>query len=258
MSMSHAVGDAAVITKRHLKHTTRRPDMMFFSIMQPIMFILLFTVVFAKAIKVPGIDYKNYMMPAIFVQTMAFATAGTAVGLAEDLNKGLIDRFRSLPMARSAVLIGRLVADSTRNTLTLLIMVAAGYIVGFRFQAGVLPAIGGLLLLVAFAFAFSAIGTCIGLAVKSPESASTGGIVWIFPLTFVSNGFVPLVALPGWLQSIVRYSPVTAMNDAMRALFYGHGREIAGPLLQSVAWMVGIVVVFLTLGVRQYKKAATR
>lgn len=258
MSLSYAVGDAAVVTKRHLKHTTRRPDMMFFSIMQPIMFILLFTVVFAKAIKVPGIDYKNYMMPAIFVQTMAFATAGTAVGLAEDLHKGLIDRFRSLPMARSAVLIGRLVADSTRNLLTLLIMVAAGYVVGFRFQAGVVSAIGGLLLLVAFAFAFSAIGTTIGLAVKSPESASMGGIVWIFPLTFLSNGFVPMQTLPGWLQGIVKYSPVTSMNDAMRALFYGHGREIFGPLLQSVAWMAAIVVVFLTLGVRQYKKAATR
>jgi ABC-2 type transport system permease protein len=258
MSLSYAIGDAAVITKRHLKHTTRVPEMLFFSIMQPIMFILLFTVVFANAIKVPGIDYKNFMMPAIFVQTMAFATAGTAVGLAEDLHKGLIDRFRSLPMARSAVLIGRLVADSARNTLTLLIMVAVGYVVGFRLQAGVLPAIAGLLLLIAFAFAFSTIGTTIGMAVKSPESASMGGIVWIFPLTFLSNGFVPMQTLPGWLQSIVQYSPVTSMNDAMRALFYGHGREVASPLLQSAAWMIGITVVFLFLGVRLYKKAASR
>lgn len=258
MSISYAIGDAAVITRRHLKHTTRIPELLFFSIMQPIMFILLFTVVFANAIKVPGIDYKNYMMPAIFVQTMAFATAGTSVGLAEDLHKGLIDRFRSLPMARSAVLIGRLVADSARNTLTLLIMVAAGYVVGFRFQAGVPAAIGGLLLLIAFAFAFSTIGTGIGLGVKSPEAANMAGIIWIFPLTFLSNGFVPMQTLPGWLQGIVKYSPVTSMNDAMRALFYGHGRELAGPLLQSVAWMVGITVVFLSLGVRQYKMAAGR
>src|SRR5256885_8576282 len=136
MNVSHAVGDAAVITKRHLKHTTRVPEMLFFSIMQPIMFILLFTVVFAKAIQVPGIDYKNYMMPAIFVQTMAFATAGTAVGLAEDLHKGLIDRFRSLPMARSAVLISGVVVSLKKKLLTLLIMVAAGYVVGVRFQAG--------------------------------------------------------------------------------------------------------------------------
>jgi ABC-2 type transport system permease protein len=256
MSLSYTIGDAAVITRRHLKHTTRVPELLFFSIMQPIMFILLFTVVFRNAIKVPGIDYTNFMMPAIFVQTMAFATAGTSVGLAEDLHKGLIDRFRSLPMARSAVLIGRLVADAARNSLTLLIMVAAGYAVGFRFHAGVLPAIGGLLLLIGFAFAFSTIGTGIGLGVKTPEAANMAGIIWIFPLTFLSNGFVPLQTLPGWLQSIVKYSPVTTMNDAMRGMFFGHGRAIASPLLQSVAWMIGITVVFLTLGVRQYKRTA--
>lgn len=258
MSIGYVFSDAGVITRRHLRHTTRIPELLFFSIMQPIMFILLFTVVFRNAIKIPGIDYTNYMMPAIFVQTMAFATAGTCVGLAEDLNKGLIDRFRSLPMARSAVLIGRLVADSARNTLTLLIMVASGYAVGFRFQAGVPGAIAGLLLLIAFAFAFSAIGTAIGLAVRTPEAANTAGIVWIFPLTFLSNGFVPMQALPGWLQTVVRYSPVTYMNDAMRALFYGHGRAVTAPVLQSAAWMIAITIVFLSLGIRQYKRAAGR
>jgi ABC-2 type transport system permease protein len=256
MSIPYAVADAAVITRRHLKHTTRIPELLFFSIMQPIMFILLFTVVFANAIKIPGMDYKNYMMPAIFVQTMAFATAGTSVGLAEDLHKGLIDRFRSLPMARSAVLVGRLVAEAARNTLTLFIMIAAGYVVGFRFQNGVLPTVGGILLLIAFAFAFSSIGTVIGLGVKTVEAAQMAGMIWIFPLTFLSNGFVAMNSLPGWLQGIVRYSPVTTMNNALRAMFYGHGRALASPALQSIAWIAAISVVFLVLGVRQYKRAA--
>jgi ABC transporter DrrB family efflux protein len=256
MSLSYAVGDSVVITRRHLKHTTRIPELLFFSIMQPIIFILLFTVVFANAIKVPGMDYKNYMMPAIFVQTMAFATTGTAAGFADDLSKGLIDRFRSLPMARSAVLIGRLVAEAARNTLTLCIMIAAGYAVGFRFHNGALPALGGIVLLIAFAFAFSAIGTVIGLGVKTVEAAQMAGMVWIFPLTFLSNGFVGMQSLPGWLQGIVRYSPVTTMNNALRAMFYGHGQPLATPALQSIAWIVGITLVFLALGVRQYKKAA--
>lgn len=258
MSMPYAIGDAVVITRRHLRHTTRIPELLFFSIMQPIIFILLFTVVFANAIKIPGMDYKNYMMPAIFVQTMAFATAGTSVGLADDLHKGLIDRFRSLPMARSAVLVGRLVAESVRNTLTLMIMVGAGYAVGFRFQNGAVAALGGIVLLIAFAFAFSAIGTVIGLGVKSVEAANMAGMIWIFPLTFLSNGFVAMSSLPGWLQGVVRYSPVTTMNDALRAMFYGHGRAIATPALQSAVWILGITVVFLLLGVRQYKKAAGR
>jgi ABC-2 type transport system permease protein len=256
MSLAYAVSDSVVITRRHLKHTTRIPELLFFSIMQPIIFILLFTVVFANAIKIPGMDYKNYMMPAIFVQTMAFATTGTAAGFADDLHKGLIDRFRSLPMARSAVLIGRLVAEAARNTLTLFIMIGAGYAVGFRFQNGFLPALGGIVLLVAFAFAFSSIGTVIGLGVKTVEAAQMAGMIWIFPLTFLSNGFVPMTSLPGWLQGIVRYSPVTAMNNALRAMFYGHGQALASPALQSIAWIAGISLVFLALGVRQYKKAA--
>jgi ABC transporter DrrB family efflux protein len=256
MSLSYAIGDSVVITRRHLRHTTRIPELLFFSVMQPIIFILLFTVVFANAIKVPGMDYKNYMMPAIFVQTMSFATTGTAAGFAEDLSKGLIDRFRSLPMARSAVLIGRLVAEAARNTLTLCVMIAAGYVVGFRFQNGVLPALGGILLLVAFAFAFSSIGTVIGLGVRSAEAANLAGMVWIFPLTFLSNGFVGMGSLPSWLRSIVRYSPVTQMNNALRAMFYGHGQPLATPILQSLAWIVGITMIFLCLGVRQYKKAA--
>jgi ABC-2 type transport system permease protein len=255
MSLSYALSDSWVITRRHLKHTTRVPELLFFSIMQPIIFILLFTVVFANAIKVPGMDYKNFMLPAIFVQTMAFATAGTSAGFAEDLHKGLIDRFRSLPMARSAVLVGRLVAESARNTLTLLIMIGAGYAVGFRFQNGLLPALGGIVLLVAFAFAFSSIGTVIGLGVKTVEAAQMAGMIWLFPLTFLSNGFVPMTTLPGWLQGVVRHSPVTQMNDALRALFYGHGQPLASPALQSVAWIAGIALVFLALGVRQYKKA---
>jgi len=257
MSLAYAVSDSVVITRRHLKHTTRIPELLFFSMMQPIIFILLFTVVFANAIKIPGMDYKNYMMPAIFVQTMAFATTGTAAGFADDLQKGLVDRFRSLPMARSAVLIGRLVAEAARNTLTLFIMIGAGYVVGFRFAGGFLPAVAGIALLLAFAFAFSAIGTVIGLAVKSVEAAQMASTIWIFPLTFVSNGFVPMTALPGWLQGAVRYSPVTQMNNALRAMFYGHGQPLASPALQSVAWTLGIIVVFLALGVRQYKKAAS-
>ena len=256
MSIAYTVSDSVVITKRHLKHTTRIPELLFFSVMQPIIFILLFTVVFANAIKIPGMDYKNYMMPAIFVQTMAFATMGTATGFADDLQKGLIDRFRSLPMARSAVLIGRLVAESARNTLTLFIMIGAGYVVGFHFAGGFLPALGGIVLLVAFAFAFSAIGVVIGLAVKTVQAAQMAGSIWIFPLTFVSNGFVPMTALPGWLQGVVRYSPVTQMNNALRAMFYGHGQALASPVLQSIAWVAGITLVFLALGVRQYKKAA--
>jgi ABC-2 type transport system permease protein len=253
--MSWLVSDSLVITKRHLIHIPRIPEMLFFTIIQPIIFILLFSIVFGNAIKVPGESYINYMMPGIFVQTMAFSTTSTCIGLAEDLHKGLMDRFRALPMSRPAVLVGRLLADTVRSMLVLAIMIIVGYVVGFRFSNGFLPALGGIGLLLLFSFAFSTIGALIGLSVKSVEAANMAGMVWLFPLTFVSSAFVPVDTMPGWIQGFAKHQPVSVTIDALRGLFAGG--EIAAPLIQSLVWCVAITVVCLTLAVRKYKQVSS-
>jgi ABC-2 type transport system permease protein len=251
--MRVAVSDTLTMTRRELLIWFRVPALIFFTIIQPIMFVLLFRYVFAGAIPVhiPG-GYVNFLMPGIIAQSAAFASFGTAIALARQIQKGVIDRFRSMPVARSAVLAGRLLSDTLRLSVTVLIILGVGYAVGFRFENGVGPAILMLLLGVALGVAVCCISAYVGLAIRDEESVGSFGLVWLFPLTFVSSAFVPVGTMPGWLQAFAKNQPISIVIEEMRSLALG------GPLAlhawQSVAWLAGIFVVFGTLAVRVYKR----
>jgi ABC transporter DrrB family efflux protein len=205
-----SVNDIAVVTIRNLRHFWRQPDLLLFSTIQPIMFVVLFVYVFGGAVSgalPPGVSYVDYLLPGIFVQSVTFRASQTAVGLSEDLRRGVIDRFRSMPMARSAVLLGRTIADLVRNVLIIGLMIVVGYLVGFRFQAGVLPALGCVALVAAFGFALSWIFAFVSLVVRGAESAQTAGFVLLFPLVFASSVFVPVSSMPSWLQPFAKASP---------------------------------------------------
>jgi ABC-2 type transport system permease protein/oleandomycin transport system permease protein len=251
--LRYAVQDALVLAGRSLRHTTRQPELLVFSTIQPVLFVLLFRYVFGGAVHTGSIPYVQYLMAGIFVQTTAFGSTSTGVGLAEDLSKGIVDRFRSMPISRSAVLAGRTLGDLVRIVGVVLIMAAVGLAVGLRPASfwGFVAAIG---LTALFGFAFSWISAWIGLMVKEVETANVAGFVWLFPLTFASSAFVPLDGMPGWLQAFARHTPVTPTCDAVRALL-NDGLPLQRPLLISLAWMVGIIAVFSTLSVRAYRKA---
>ncbi len=253
-TIGYTVSDALAMTRRNLIRYVRIPTLLVFSTVQPIMFVLLFAYVFGGAIKgLPrGVKYIDFLMAGIFVQTVVFGSTQTGVGLAEDLSKGMIDRFRSLPMARSAVLAGRTLGDSVRNAFVVVLMTIVGTLIGFRFHAGVVAALGALLLVVAFGFAFSWISATLGLAVHDVESAQTAGFVWVFPLTFASSVFVPLTTMPGWLQGFARANPITNAANALRALTLGG--PTTRPVLYALAWIVGILVVFVPLATSRYRK----
>jgi ABC-2 type transport system permease protein/oleandomycin transport system permease protein len=253
-ALSYTVSDALAMTRRNLIRYVRIPTLLVFSTVQPIMFVLLFAYVFGGAIRglPPGEKYIDFLMPGIFVQTVVFGSTQTGVGLAEDLSKGMIERFRSLPMARSAVLAGRTLGDSVRNTLVVVLMTLVGVIIGFRIHTGVLPALVALVVAVGFGFAFSWISATIGLAVHDVESAQTAGFIWVFPLTFASSVFVPLKTMPGWLQAFARVNPITTTVNALRALTFGGATT--RPLLYSLAWIVGILAVFMPFATRTYRK----
>jgi ABC-2 type transport system permease protein/oleandomycin transport system permease protein len=256
-SVNYAVSDALAMARRNLTRYIRIPTLLVFSTIQPIMFVLLFVYVFGGAVKgaLPkGVKYVDFLMPGIFVQTVVFGSTQTGVGLAEDLSKGMIDRFRSLPMARSAVLAGRTLGDSVRNTFVVMLMTVVGVVVGFRFHAGFIPAIAALLLVVAFGFSFSWISATIGLAVHDVESAQTAGFLWVFPLTFASTVFVPLASMPGWLQAFARVNPISITANAVRALT--EGGPTLRPVVYSLAWITGLLVVFMPLATRNYRKVA--
>jgi ABC-2 type transport system permease protein/oleandomycin transport system permease protein len=256
-SVNFAVSDALAMTRRNLLRYVRIPTLLVFSTIQPIMFVLLFVYVFGGAVKgsLPhGVKYVDFLMPGIFVQTVVFGSTQTGVGLAEDLSKGMIDRFRSLPMARSAVLAGRTLGDTVRNTGVVLLMILVGTLIGFRFHAGFFRAVLALLFVVAFGFAFSWISATIGLAVHDVESAQTAGFIWIFPLTFASTAFVPLYTLPGWMQPFARINPITNAVNALRALVLG--LPALRPALYTLAWIVGILVVFAPMATRRYRRVA--
>jgi ABC transporter DrrB family efflux protein len=256
-SVNYVVSDALAMTRRNLTRYVRIPTLLVFSTVQPIMFVLLFVYVFGGAVKgalPPGVKYVNFLMPGIFVQTVVFGSTQTGVGLAEDLSTGMIDRFRSLPMARSAVLAGRTLGDSVRNAFVVVLMTVVGVLVGFRFHAGFVPAVAALLLVVAFGFAFSWISATIGLAVHDVESAQTAGFIWVFPLTFASTVFVPLASMPGWLQAFARANPITNTANALRAL--STGGPTTRPVLYAVAWIVGLLAVFMPLATRNYRRVA--
>jgi ABC transporter DrrB family efflux protein len=247
--------DGYVVSLRNMRHFLRQPQLLLFSTIQPIMFVLLFSYVFGGAIggSLPeGVSYKDFLLPGIFVQSTAFRATQTAIGLSEDMKRGVIDRFRSMPMARSAVLAGRTLADLVRTLFVIVLMTAVGYAIGFRFGEGPFEAIASILIVAAFGFALSWIFVYVGLIAKGPEAAQSAGFVAIFPLVFASSIFVPVDTMPSWLQSIADVSPVTATADAARALAIGG--DVWSPLWQVLAWVGGILIVFVPLCVRKYRR----
>jgi ABC-2 type transport system permease protein len=261
-----ALGDIGVMTRRNLTKILRSPQLIIFSTIQPIMFVLLFNYVFGGAISdgfPPGIGYIDYLLPGIFAQTALFGSTNTGIVLNEELRTGVVDRFRSLPMARSAVLAGRTIADSTRQTFVVLLMVAVGYLIGFRFRNGLLPAIGAILLIVGFGFAFAWISANIGLRAKTAEVAQTAGFIWVFPLVFASSAFVPTQTMPSWLQVWAENQPVSVVINAVRGLILGPDvsaqlglGDVTTNVLVSLAWIVGLVAVAGWFAVRGYRKVA--
>jgi len=247
--------DGYIVAGRNMRHFMRQPQLLLFSTIQPIMFVLLFSYVFGGAIggSLPeGVSYKDFLLPGILIQSTAFRATQTAIGLSEDMKRGVIDRFRSMPMARSAVLAGRTLADLTRTIFVIALMVGVGYAIGFRFEEGPFEAIASILVVAAFGFALSWIFAYVGLIAKGPEAAQSAGFVAIFPLVFASSIFVPVDTMPSWLQSIADVSPVTATADAARALAIGG--DVWDPLWQVFAWVGGILLVFVPLCVRKYRR----
>ncbi len=251
-----AVSDTLTITRRNLLVWMRVPAYIVFTVIQPVMFVLMFRYVFGGAIAVQGVrgGYVSFLMPGIIGQTAAFASFGTAIALAQELQKGVIDRLRSMPMARSAVLAGRLLADTARMLVTILIVLAVGYAVGFRFQNGVVPAVAMVVLATMFGLAICCIAAYTGLAIGDEESVQAFGLIWLFPITFLSSAFVPISTMPGWLQAFANNQPVTYVINAMRALALG--QPIEANLLKSIASLAAIFIVFAPLAVRAYKRAS--
>jgi ABC transporter DrrB family efflux protein len=249
--------DALVMAERGLRQTTRIPELLVFSTIQPVMFVLLFRYVFGGAIHVGGgVSYVNYLMAGIFVQTVAFgAVATTGIGIADDLTKGLVDRFRSLPMSRLAVLLGRTLADLARNVLTVVVMLVVGLAVGFRPQGGAAGWLAALGLLLLFSFSFSWVGAAIGLAVRNGEAVQAAGLIWLFPLTFASSAFVPVSSMPGWLRAFAEAQPITQVVDAVRAWVLG--RPVGSYGWVALVWCVGVLLVAVPLALRFYRRAAT-
>jgi ABC-2 type transport system permease protein len=249
-----SVSDAFVMTRRNLLVWIRVPAYIVFTVVQPVIFVLLFRYVFGGAIQVGNQGgYVNYLMPGIIGQTAAFASFATAIALAQESKQGVIDRLRSLPMARSAVLAGRLIADGIRMLVTLLVIIGVGYAVGFRFQNGVLSAVGMIALAEAFGITVCCVSATIGLAIRDEESVQAFGLIWLFPLTFVSSAFVQTSTMPTWMQAFADHQPVTLVINAMRALALGG--PVNPALWQSIAWLAGILLVFAPLAVRAYKRA---
>ncbi|HEU0195424.1 MAG TPA: ABC transporter permease [Gaiellales bacterium] len=249
--LGYAVSDTLVLAKRSALRIPRQPDLLIGFTVQPVMFVLLFVYVFGGAISTPGVDYVDYLIPGIMVQSMCFGGFVTALGLAEDLKKGLIDRFRSLPMSRAAVLTGRTLADVGTNVVQLIVMFAVGFAVGFRFATEAPSIVAGIGLLLLIGYAFSWVFAVIGLTASSPEAANAYGFTILFPVTFVSSAFVPVQSMPDWLQPVANHNPFTNMVNAARALFVG--TPAGNQVWLAVGWTLVITVVFSTLAVWRYR-----
>ncbi|ARQ68883.1 ABC transporter permease [Streptomyces marincola] len=269
ITFAQGLRDSMVVARRNLLRMLRIPEVVLFGLFQPVMFVVLFSYVFGGSIDVPGAGtdpgaYRELLMGGIFAQTVAFATAGAAAGIAEDMQKGIIDRFRSLPMARGAVLTGRTFADLVQTAMTLLVLAIVALLVGWRVHEGLLNALAAFGLLLLFGYSFAWVGALIGLSVRSPEAATSSGLVWLFPLTFVSIAFVPSENMVGWLQPVAEWNPFSATVLAVRELF---GNLPAGyeapdawpmqnPVLASLLCSIAIILVFRTLAVRKYRLAS--
>jgi ABC transporter DrrB family efflux protein len=265
--VAQAVSDGFLLTGRNMRTLVRVPTVFIFELVQPVMFVLLFRFIYANQLSKlpPELPYVMFLMPGIFVQNAIFGATTTAIGLAEDMKKGVIDRFRSLPMARSAVLAGRTTFDLAKNSILLAIVIAIGYGVGFRFQNGFAGAVGVVVLVLAVGFTFSWISACIGLSLKEVEAVQAASFTWIFPVVFVSSAFVPVAGMAGFLQVVARNNPVTHWCNLARYLSLGNialidvttGQPIdtfEGLLVKSVAWIVGLLVIFVPLAIRLYRK----
>ena len=261
-----AIKDGLIITKRQLLQLSRVPEVLIFSTIQPVMFVLLFRYVFGGAIDTPGTDYVQFLMPGIFVQTVAFTLATTSVGLAMDMTKGLIDRFRSLPIARSAVILGRTLGDATLNIVVLLVMAITGVVVGWRPSSGIVSILAGFLLLMLFGYAMSWIGILICLSVRDARTANNLVFLIVFPMTFLSNAFAPTTAMPRVLQYFAEWNPVSTMVAACRELF---GLENAfgvtagsfpseNPVLMSLVYIAIIMAILVPVSVAKYKRTSSK
>lgn len=264
---ARALSNGFLVTKRNLVTLTRVPTVFIFELVQPVMFVLLFRYIYANNIAnlPPGLDYVQFLLPGIFVQNAIFGATTTAVGLADDLKKGIIDRFRSLPMARSAVLVGRTTSDLAKNTLLVGIVIVIGYLVGFRFQNGPVNAVAVVVLVLVVGFTFSWISACIGLALKEVEAVQAASFTWVFPLVFASSSFVPVAGISSFLQVVARNNPVTHWCNLARYLALG-SEGLIDPathlpidtyealMLKSVLWIVGLLIVFVPLAIRLYRR----
>jgi len=256
---SSALSDTLVVTWRNLKRIPRIPELAAFAILQSVMFVLLFAFVFGGAIAVDGGSYREYLMPGIFAQTLAFASATTTVGVTDDMQKGLVDRFRSLPMVRSAFLTGRTFADVAYNAGILIVLMVSGLAVGWRVRDGVISFLAGFGLALLFAYAMSWLGVFVGQLVPTVEVAQQVAFTTVFPITFISNAFVPLESLPGWLQPFAEWNPVSTLTHSLRDLFGnpvgqpGDGFPAEHPVLLTVLWAIAFTLVFAPLAVRRYR-----
>lgn len=257
------LADTLVVTWRNLKRIPRIPELAVFAVLQSVMFVLLFAFVFGGAIAMPGGgSYREYLMPGIFAQTLTFAAATTAIGMVDDMQKGLVDRFRSLPMARSAFLTGRTFADVAYNAGILTVLMLSGLAVGWRVRSGVVSFLAGVALALLFAYAMSWLGVWLGMLVPTVEVGQQVGFTVLFPLTFVSNAFVPLKALPSWLQVFAQWNPVSTLTASLRHLWgnptapVGAGFPAQHPVLLTVLWVIVLVAVFAPLGVLRYRRTS--
>ena len=248
--------DSWVEAERHLRIIPRNIELLIFAAIQPIMFLVLLVYVFGGSIVIPGFeDYDQFLMPGIFAQTLVFGSAFTGIGLADDLQKGLVDRLRSLPMSRSAVIVGRTVSDLVRNLFTFAVMIAVALAIGFRFTGGAWNAVVATVLLVLFSYALSWVQAIIGLSVTSVEAANSAGFIWMFPLTFVSSAFVDPSTMPGWLRAVADANPFTLVTDAARALY--NGNPVGNDAWWSLAWSVGLIAVFSALATRKFSRSTS-
>lgn len=255
-----AVRDTVVVARRNLRGMTRQPQLIAFSAVQPVMLVLLFKFVFGGSIGQvlpPGIEYIDFLLPGVVVQVVAFGTAQTSVGMAQDLSAGMIDRFRSLPMARSAVLGGRVVSDVVRISGTVLLVTAVGMLLGWRYEEGLGSALVAFVVVVAFGLAMSWIAAWIGMAVRDPETAQIAGFIWLFPLVFASSAFVQIETFDPWLEAFARWNPITIFVDLARGLVMGPPFDVTGDLwLKAAGWLAVILGAFAPLAVRQYREVS--
>jgi len=253
--MMQAIGDALLLTQRNLRRIPRSPELLLGFTVQPIMFVLLFVYVFGGAIQTPGFTYVDFLIPGILIQMLCFGATLTGVGLADDLQKGLIDRFRSLPMARSAVLAGRTLADTVTNFFQIVVLVVVGIVVGFSFHTSVPEVLAGVVLALLLGLAISWISAIIGLSVMNVEAAQQIGFIWVFPLTFISSAFVPIDTMPPVLEAFASVNPITITVDAVRALWLG--APAGDNVWLSLVWSLGLIAIFAPFAVSRYRRVAS-